>query len=113
MRSILDIATHAGELILKYFEAGTDVTYKEDDSPLTQADRASHEFIVRALHEYTPDIPVLSEESHSLDSSERLTWPRFWLVDPLDGTKEFLKKTGEFTVNIALIDAGRPVEGVV
>src|SRR5690606_10844852 len=87
------------------------VDYKKDDSPLTKADRAGHEVIVRYLRETA--LPVLSEEGKDIAYSERKNWEYFWMVDPLDGTKEFIKRNGEFTVNIALIHQGKPVAGVV
>jgi 3'(2'), 5'-bisphosphate nucleotidase len=87
------------------------VEYKDDRSPLTEADKAAHEIICAGLKQ--TGLPVLSEESKTVPYELRKDWGRFWLVDPLDGTKEFIKKNGEFTVNIALIDAGRPVLGVV
>lgn len=88
-------------------------TSKADDSPLTLADLASHRVIVEGLAKLTADIPILSEESVELGYDERSNWQRFWLIDPLDGTKEFIKRNGEFTVNIALIEDGKPVMGVV
>ena len=107
------IAAEAGEAIMKTYDGPAQVETKEDDSPLTQADRAAHNCIIAALTELTPDIPVLSEESEGISTEERLGWERFWLVDPLDGTKEFIKKTGQFTVNIALIENGESTLGVV
>ncbi|MEM6782670.1 MAG: 3'(2'),5'-bisphosphate nucleotidase CysQ [Bacteroidota bacterium] len=108
------IAAQAGQRILDYYDQDLPVDYKADDSPLTHADRASHAYIVEALQALTPDIPVLSEESPEDEIAGRKGWSTFWLVDPLDGTKEFVKKTtGEFTVNIALIDGTDPVMGVV
>ncbi len=98
---------------MKTYDGPAEIETKEDDSPLTQADRAAHDCIVAALEQLTPDIPVLSEESEGIPTEERLGWKRFWLVDPLDGTKEFIKKTGQFTVNIALIENGEPTLGVV
>jgi len=89
------------------------VEHKDDDSPLTQADLASHRIIVEGLRRLAPDIPVLSEEDADIPWSVRRGWTRHWLVDPLDGTREFVKKNGEFTVNIALVEGGRPVLGVV
>src|SRR5690606_3733795 len=82
-------------------------------SPLTLADMRSHEIIVNGLRELTPDIPVLSEEASDIPFSERKQWQRYWLVDPLDGTKEFVSRNGEFTVNIALIEDQRPILGIV
>ena len=112
-RAVVDIARQAGAEILKIYESDFAVETKTDDSPLTAADRAAHECIVAALLQLTPDIPVWSEESAEIDVAERSGWPVFWLVDPLDGTKEFIKRNGEFTVNIALINGNEPVMGVV
>ncbi|PLX96816.1 MAG: 3'(2'),5'-bisphosphate nucleotidase [Desulfuromonas sp.] len=89
------------------------IEYKDDHSPLTAADKAAHEVIVDGLQQAFPDIPILSEEGASVPYPERKGWTQFWLVDPLDGTKEFVKRNGEFTVNIALIREGAPVLGVV
>ena len=89
------------------------ITHKADDSPLTKADLASHELIEAQLNRHWPDIPVLSEESATIPFDTRRGWKQYWLVDPLDGTKEFINRNGEFTVNIALIGAHRPVLGVV
>lgn len=89
------------------------VEIKDDKSPLTAADKASHAVIVAGLQELTPDIPVLSEEGKDIPYEVRRNWRRFWLVDPLDGTKEFIKRNGEFTVNIALIEGQESVLGVV
>ena len=113
INEIRRIAAEAGDAIMKTYDDPAQVETKEDDSPLTQADRAAHNCIVAALTALTPDIPVLSEESEGISSEERMSWNRFWLVDPLDGTKEFIKKTGQFTVNIALIEDGEPTLGVV
>ncbi len=107
------IARQAGERILDIYERGFDVHTKTDGTPLTTADRASHEIICRELPVLDGNLPVLSEESASADHSGRQGWRQFWLVDPLDGTREFVKRNGEFTVNIALIDGHRPVLGVV
>jgi 3'(2'), 5'-bisphosphate nucleotidase len=103
------ISIDAGQAILAIYNQpqAIDVQHKADDSPLTAADLAAH------LQALTPDIPVLSEEAADIPWSERQHWQRFWLVDPLDGTKEFIKRNGEFTVNIALIDTGEPVLGVI
>lgn len=104
----------AGDAIMAiYQEEDLGVEYKSDDSPLTRADLASHTCIEQGLMQLTPDIPVLSEESAKIDWSVRQGWQQYWLVDPLDGTKEFVKRNGEFTVNIALIEVGKPVLGVV
>jgi len=113
LRALRGIAERAGEAILEVYEAGFDVVQKEDRSPLTAADMAAHRLIVAALGELTPAIPVLSEESVAEHTDRRREWPRYWLVDPLDGTREFIKRNGEFSVNIALVEAHRSVVGVV
>lgn len=110
---VAEIAAAAGDAILEVYGTDFDVDAKADASPLTRADMASHHYIVERLRELTPGLPVLSEESGLPDYEERRRWSRYWLVDPLDGTKEFVKRNGEFTVNIALIDDHRPVLGVV
>jgi len=107
------IAEAAGRVILEIYAHGFDVQAKADDSPLTTADNAAHALIAERLQALTPDIPVVSEEGGLPDYAERRGWPTYWLVDPLDGTREFVKRNGEFTVNIALIEHGRPVIGVV
>ncbi|HET9680088.1 MAG TPA: 3'(2'),5'-bisphosphate nucleotidase CysQ [Gammaproteobacteria bacterium] len=107
------IATDAGRAIMAIYDTDFTVMDKADDSPLTQADLAAHRIIVDGLRELTPDIPVLSEESADIPWAERQRWDSYWLVDPLDGTKEFIKKNGEFTVNIALIQNHQPVVGIV
>ena len=111
--AIREIARAAGARIMTIYERDFETREKDDRSPLTEADLASHRHIVAALQALTPDWPVLSEESKQLDFDQRRGWRRYWLVDPLDGTKEFIKRNGEFTVNIALIDEHEPVLGVV
>lgn len=111
---VVVLARKAGEAIMAVYESGdSGESRKADDSPLTLADLASHRMIVAGLAALTPDIPVLSEEAADISYEERRGWDRFWLVDPLDGTKEFIKRNGEFTVNIALIEEDEPVLGVV
>ena len=109
------IAERAGKEILAYYVEGEDieVSEKADSSPLTQADLASDRFILQALRTLTPDVPIITEESVDEANPPDVSGGRFWLVDPLDGTKEFISRNGEFTVNIALIEDGRPVAGVV
>ncbi|HFD80158.1 MAG TPA: 3'(2'),5'-bisphosphate nucleotidase [Gammaproteobacteria bacterium] len=107
------LAKQAGEKILEIYDTEFSVDEKDDKSPLTAADMASHNTIVAGLEALTPDIPVLSEESAKIPFEERSKWKTYWLIDPLDGTKEFIKRNGEFTVNIALIHDGVPVLGVV
>ncbi len=105
-------AIEAGRVIMEVYESEDfEVEKKGDNSPLTKADRAAHEVIVQELE--NSRLPVLSEEGRSIGYDERKQWSRFWLVDPLDGTKEFVSRNGEFTVNIALIENGMPVLGVV
>ncbi|MFI4867983.1 MAG: 3'(2'),5'-bisphosphate nucleotidase CysQ [Steroidobacterales bacterium] len=111
---VIDIARRAGAAILEVYESAEfTVSDKADASPLTEADLRAHRTIVEGLHTLTPDWPVLSEESARIEFSERAHWSRYWLVDPLDGTREFLSHNGEFTVNIALIEGHEPVLGVV
>ena len=114
LEPVAALALKAGnEILTVYNSEEFSIQEKDDKSPLTAADLASHHAIVDGLTALTADIPVLSEESASLPFSERSSWQRYWLVDPLDGTREFIKRNGEFTVNIALIDAGVPVLSVV
>jgi 3'(2'), 5'-bisphosphate nucleotidase len=110
---VADIARQASEEILAVYRKDFDVASKEDNSPLTEADLASHRIIAEALDRMTPDIPVLSEEASDIPFSQRSGWNQFWLVDPLDGTREFVSRNGEFTVNIALVSNHSPVLGVV
>jgi len=107
------IAQEAGRAVLSVYRGDFAVELKEDRSPLTEADRASHEIIRERLERIDPHLPLLSEESPEAHSADRSAWHRYWLVDPLDGTKEFVKRNGEFTVNIALIEDHVPVMGVV
>lgn len=112
---VLALSRAAGQEILKIYadESKFSVETKGDDSPVTAADLAAHAVIKPGLEALTPDIPVLSEESRLPDFATRSSWKKYWIIDPLDGTKEFIKRNGEFTVNIALIDQGEPVLGVV
>jgi 3'(2'), 5'-bisphosphate nucleotidase len=110
---LVELARQAGDAILEVYATDFDVQAKDDDSPLTQADMASHLIIDAGLRALTPDIPIISEESGLPSYEERSQWTRYWLIDPLDGTKEFVKRNGEFTVNIALIDNHRAVLGIV
>ncbi len=110
---LVRITAAAGEAILQVYSSDFAVQTKSDESPLTQADLASHRVIVEGLAEIAPEIPVLSEESVPPEYAVRSQWDRYWLVDPLDGTKEFVNRNGEFTVNIALIEGQRARLGVV
>ncbi len=114
VEAIITIARDAGSAILEvYGKEDFGVEIKADESPLTKADLAAHEIIIAGLTRIAPDIPILSEESDEIPFDERRQWRRYFLVDPLDGTKEFISRNGEFTVNIALIEEGVPVMGVV
>jgi 3'(2'), 5'-bisphosphate nucleotidase len=117
MKSLIDpivaLAEAAGQAILEVYSTDFEVQSKADESPLTQADLASHNCIAAGLKELTPELPVISEEDGLPDFEVRGKWDKYWLIDPLDGTKEFVNRNGEFTVNIALIENHRPVFGVV
>ena len=113
LEQLADLAECAGRKILAIYATDFDVETKDDASPVTAADMAAHRCIVGGLTRLSPDIPVLSEESANIPWATRRAWDRYWLVDPLDGTKEFIKRNGEFTVNIALIEQGRAVASVV
>jgi 3'(2'), 5'-bisphosphate nucleotidase len=112
-RELLPIVARAGAAIMRVYDGGFAVQRKDDDSPLTQADLESQQVILDGLGRLTPDIPILSEESAQAPWSERRSWSELWVVDPLDGTREFVKRNGEFTVNIALVVDHEPVLGVV
>ena len=109
---VCNVSIEAGKEILNFYNNDIEVTHKDDLSPLTKADLASNKIILEALTKLNSNIPILSEES-LVDWSIRKNWKKYWLVDPLDGTKEFIKKNGEFTVNIALIEDNNPILGVV
>ncbi|WP_420935412.1 3'(2'),5'-bisphosphate nucleotidase CysQ [Alteromonas sp. A081] len=111
-QTVLRIAKEAGDKIMAIYENDFAIYEKQDTSPLTEADLAAHNVIVDALTAES-DLPILSEESADISWEERKQWQSYWLVDPLDGTKEFIKKNGEFTVNIALIENGKPTMGIV
>lgn len=113
IQNVIETAREAGEAILSYYSGEIKVFEKKDESPLTKADMAAHHIILDALAEIDPGTPVISEESGVPEYEKRKDWNRFWIVDPLDGTKEFIKKNDEFTVNIALIEDGEPVLGVL
>ena len=113
LNPVLALAREAGRAIMEIYESGFSVELKDDHSPLTQADRAAHEILVAGLARLTPGVPIWSEESATLPWAERSRWDAFWLLDPLDGTREFIKRNGEFTVNVALVQGHQPVLGVV
>lgn len=113
LEGVIEIAANAGRRIVEVYNQEFTIQHKDDKTPLTEADMAAHDAIESGLSRLTPDIPILSEESAAIAFSERKTWTRYWLVDPLDGTREFIKRNGEFTVNIALIEDGTPIMGVI
>jgi len=110
---LVDLSRRAGIAILEWYDGDMGITQKADNSPLTKADLASHELITAELARLWPEIPVLSEESADIPWGTRRNWQQYWLVDPLDGTREFINHNGEFTVNIALIQDHNPVLGIV
>lgn len=114
IQPLLKIARDAGDAIMAVYQQDDHgVEAKVDNSPLTQADLAAHRIIEQGLKALTPDIPQLSEEATTIPFSTRAGWQRYWLIDPLDGTKEFIRRNDEFTVNIALIEDHQPVMGVI
>jgi len=113
LEKIIEIAKDAGDAIMEIYQRDFSVEYKDDKSPLTKADLKSNEIICNRLIKLYPNIPILSEENKMVSYEERKNWDYFWLIDPIDGTKEFIKKNGEFTVNIALIRENKPILGVV
>ncbi len=113
LQDVIAIARQAGTAIMSVYEQDIKVQHKQDNSPLTQADLAAHDIIESGLAALVPELPVLSEESAAIPYATRQQWDQYWLVDPLDGTREFIKRNGEFTVNIALIENHCPVLGVV
>ena len=111
--SVIEVARSAGQLILDIYQTKQYESYvKSDETPVTSADIAAHKHITKHLAELTPDIPVLSEEAADISLEERGEWDRYWLVDPLDGTQEFIARSGDFATIIALIDNNRPIMGV-
>jgi 3'(2'), 5'-bisphosphate nucleotidase len=110
---VIELARLAGEEILEVYETAFEVTRKADKSPVTEADMGAHRIIDAGLARLIPELPVLSEEGANIDYATRSEWQTYWLIDPLDGTREFVKRNGEFSVNIALIDNHRSVLGVV
>ncbi|MEC9483648.1 MAG: 3'(2'),5'-bisphosphate nucleotidase CysQ [Halomonas sp.] len=112
-QALLDGVEAIGQAVLAIYRRDFAVQHKADDSPLTEADLLAHRRLLALLDELTPDIPVLSEESANVPWAERRQWVRYWLVDPIDGTKEFVNRNGEFTLNVALIEGGMPVFGIV
>ncbi|CAM2007824.1 3'(2'),5'-bisphosphate nucleotidase CysQ [Acanthopleuribacter pedis] len=113
VNALVAVARDAGRAILRYYGQDYRLDYKSDDSPVTSADQAAHQVITETLAARFPDIPIISEEGALPPYETRRDWPRFWLVDPLDGTREFISGSGEFTVNIALIEQGAPIRTIV
>jgi len=113
IQPVIDISAKAAQGILEIYNTRFNVEVKDDKTPLTEADMAAHDAIVAGLKKLTPEWPILSEESATIPYSTRQKWHTYWLVDPLDGTREFIKRNGEFTVNIALIRDELPVLGVI
>ena len=114
IEQLIDIAYEAGKAILEIYDSNDmGIESKSDESPLTKADKAANEVICKGLAKITPDIPIISEENKEIPFQQRKDYEYLWMVDPLDGTKEFIKKNGEFTVNIALIHNQKPIAGVV
>lgn len=113
LEKIVDIAKEAGEAIMEIYKKDFTVEYKDDKSPLTEADIKANDIICMGLKELYPNIPIMSEENKQVEYKERKNWEYYWCIDPIDGTKEFIKKNDEFTVNIALIQKNTPVLGVV
>ncbi len=111
--AVVELAREAGRRILEIYQRDFAIEHKADASPLTEADMAAHHVIVAGLEALTPGLPVLSEESKGIPFAERSLWHRYWLVDPLDGTREFINRNGQFTVNIALVEDHQAVLGVV
>jgi len=113
IEQIIEISKEAGKAVLEVYNTDFDFQMKEDLSPLTKADTLSNQIICSSLKTLTPDIPILSEEDSDISFEKRSNWEKYWLIDPLDGTKEFIKKNGEFTVNIALIENNIPRLGII
>jgi 3'(2'), 5'-bisphosphate nucleotidase len=109
-----DAAFTAGQEVLEIYDKGTFEAYKkEDQSPVTSADYRANDIIMKVLQEHTPNIPIMSEETPQLPLEERKNWTRYWLIDPIDGTQEFIARSGDFAINIALIENNKPVIGVI
>lgn len=112
-QQVNELSRKAGDAVMKIYKRDFAIYDKPDSSPLTEADLAAHTILIEGLQVLTPNIPVLSEESNADEQTDRFSWDTYWLIDPLDGTKEFIKKNNEFTINVALITSGEPIFGVV
>ena len=113
IKQLIEISKEAGNAILEIYNSDFDYTFKDDSTPLTKADQQAHEIITKKLYKLTPHIPILSEEDSDISFDIRTKWGKYWLIDPLDGTKEFIKRNGEFTVNIALVENNSPRLGII
>jgi 3'(2'), 5'-bisphosphate nucleotidase len=113
IEDIITIAQKAGNVIMEIYRKDFSVEYKDDKSPLTEADKKANDIIIKGLNALSVILPILSEEGNKVPYEERKNWEYFWMIDPLDGTKEFIKKNDEFTVNIALIHKDKPILGIV
>ena len=113
IEQLIEISKEAGKAILEVYNTNFDYQIKEDLSPLTKADTLSNQIICERIKALTPEIPILSEENSNIPFDVRTLWKQYWLIDPLDGTKEFIKRNGEFTVNIALIENNAPIIGII
>ena len=114
LNDLIEIIYKAGEKVMEIYQSSDfEIKYKNDDSPLTIADQVSNDIICNSLHTLYPQIPILSEEGAEIPFSKRKKWQSLWVIDPIDGTKEFIKKNGEFTLNIALIEKNNPTVGLV
>ena len=113
IKDLIEISLNAGKAIMDIYESDTEIRIKDDLSPLTKADLVSNEIICKSLLKIYPKIPIISEESSKIDYKKRSNWLNYWLVDPLDGTKEFINRNGEFTTNIAMIHKNRPIFGII
>ena len=113
IEDLIEISINAGKAIMNIYETDNEIKLKDDHSPLTTADLLSNEIICKSLLKMYPNIPIISEESSKIEYEKRSNWLNYWLVDPLDGTKEFINRNGEFTTNIAMIHNNRPVFGII
>jgi len=111
--SLIDLTQETGEVVMSYYQKDIDSEKKSDGTPLTIVDQKAHDYIFRGLQELTPDIPILSEESEDIPLNERQKWNKFWLVDPIDGTRDFLEGNDQFCICIALIENHKPVIGLI
>jgi len=112
-QQLIKLTTEVGEVIMSYYDSAVDIEAKADNTPLTIADQSAHKLIVEGLNEITPGVPILTEESEGISYEQRSNWSEYWLIDPLDGTRDFLDKTGEFCICIAYIKNHKAIYGMV